>query len=160
MSGKGFFDKKSAISLVSALFFLSAVLVPTGGYCQTGEKLLIEKRVLKQTTESNWPAGAWILESIGAVIAGAGFVVIGLGYAEIAQRDDFYSRFKRGEEIKARTIKDYEERGIKLSTAGWVAVSVGGLAMLSGALWLLFNRMGGEQSHREKVDSISLQKNR
>ncbi len=134
---KGFSNLKAPVSIVIIVFF-SVFVVGTGfARAEGAARAQVEK---SSPIGTEWPAGAWILESIGAVIAAAGFTLLGLGYSEIAQRDEYYNNSKSGYKVKATTIREYEERGITFATAGWITAGIGATAMAVGALWFLFHR--------------------
>lgn len=106
---------------------------------QSGEKVEITSKS-KREREGRFPTGAWVVESVGAVLSGVGFVMIGLGYGSITRRDQLYKQSQQGQKIEARDIRSFEDTGIALATAGWISAGIGLAAMVTGVVWLFVHR--------------------
>ena len=110
--------------------------------------------------KSAFPAAAWAVESVGAVLGALGFVAVGVGTSFLNERNNLESDAVRSSELKdvpnAKDVKQNQDIGMGMIVGGWVTAGVGVTMMVVGAIWLLTHKPKSSQP-LPKIDSSSSQ---
>lgn len=111
------------------------------------------KTVIVTSAPPPLPKAVLVLEGISATVTGVGLILLGIGASNIGIRNqisclnaDDDSLFGACEKGSATEIKQLEDSGLVLLTAGWISLGVGITGMVVGGIWMLTHNANPSRS--------------